>query len=187
MVESTERSGFWRSASARSTLSGAGNSAPTSRQSSNTTRHLPSPSLTAVGSVAGNPRSVAVSPSVTTPSSGLASTASSARPNQPLPSTSTRIREATEFLAMSTIAAFSLATGEITSSASRPSPTGTARHAAAGSRRNMSTAACDQTWATSGMSARFHGVSAKSRRLVSGSNCAFRNTGKSVPTTGSPA
>ena len=150
-------------------------------------RHLPSVFLTAVGRVAGMPRIVAVSSSVTIHKSDSASTASSARPDRPLPFTSTRISAAMEFLAMSTIAACGLVTGEVTSWASLPSPTGKARHAAAGSRRNMSTAACDQTCETSGTSARFHGVSAKLRRLVSGSNCAFRNTSKSVPMIASPA
>ena len=187
MVESTGWFGFCRSARVRLALSGAGISEPGSRQSSDTARHLPSVSLTAVGSVAGIPRIAAVSFSVTIPSSHVASTASSARPDRPLPFMSTKFPAATELFAMSTITACGLVTGEVTFWASLPSPSGMARHAASGSRRNMSTAACDQTCDTSGTSARFHGVSVKLRRLVCGSNCAFRNTSKSVPMIASPA
>ena len=187
MVAGTGRASFWSRSSACLTLNGATRLAPAARQSSSTARHLPSASRALNGSVARISRSVAVSSAVTTPSRGSLSTAKSRSLIRPSPGTSTTTPSATVVLALWRIAAFSRPTSEDTASSSHDIPIGIARQAASGLRRKRSTAAYAQMLATSGTSARFHSVSATSRRLVSGSNCAFMKTGNGVSTTGSPA
>ena len=187
MVSSGERVSSPNRFSARSTLTGSGILAPAPRQSLSTCRHLPAGSRTRNGSVAGSPSRLAVSVAVRICSSCLASNANWDRLNSPCSGMRNVSWPATRSRALAMTASSSLSINNDALGSSATPGTGMACQAASGSRPKRSSAAFDQSSATSETNERFHSLSEKSRRLASGSNWALANRGRCVRATGRPA